>query len=300
MRYADTSRGRPFSKDPAVVHYGGRYLMYYSLPPYGDQRPGDGWGIGIAESHDLEEWRRVGEIAPEPDGPEARGICAPGALLRDGLVHLFYQTYGNGPRDAICHATSADGLRFTRHPGNPVFRPTGAWNCGRAIDADVVVAGDRLLLYWATRDPAFRIQMLGVSGAPLASDYGPDAWERLCDGPILRPELPWEEECIEAPAVIRRSGRYWMFYGGAYNNRPQQVGLAVSDDGISWRRVSEQPFLTNGAPGTWNACESGHPYVFEDPAGGVHLFFQGNADMGRSWYLSRVPIAFGPAGPRLA
>jgi len=31
--FADTSRtGKPFAKDPSVIAYRGRYLMYYSLP----------------------------------------------------------------------------------------------------------------------------------------------------------------------------------------------------------------------------------------------------------------------------
>jgi predicted GH43/DUF377 family glycosyl hydrolase len=296
MLYTDTSRGRPFAKDPAVVRYGGRYLLYYTLPSYGDGRAGDGSAIGIAESADLESWRRVGEITPEAEY-EANGLCAPGALVWGGRVHLFYQTYGNGPRDAICHAVSSDGLRFTRDATNPIIRPTGAWNCGRAIDADVVVDGDRLLLYWATRDPAFRIQMLGVSEAPLASDWGRAAWRQICDGPILAPELPWEQECIEAPAVIKRDGRLYMFYGGAYNCKPQQIGCAASGDGVHWRRLGPDPWMAHGAPGSWNACESGHPYVFEDDDGRTHLFYQGSADMGRTWYLSRVEVGWGPGGP---
>ena len=49
--WGDTSRlGRPFSKDPSVIRFRGRYLLNYSMPPFGDGRPADGWGIGIAQS----------------------------------------------------------------------------------------------------------------------------------------------------------------------------------------------------------------------------------------------------------
>lgn len=233
---------------------------------------------------------------PEP-GPEQNGLCAPGAIVLDGKVHLFYQTYGNGPRDAICHAVSADGIRFRRNSTNPIFAPTGAWNCGRAIDADVIVDGDRLLLYWATRDPAFQVQMLGVSAAPLASDFGRNRWTQICDGPILAPELPWERKCIEAPALCRHDGRLFMFYGGGYNNEPQQIGCAVSDDGVRWARLSVEPLVPNGAAGEWNASESGHPFAFTDDDGQTHLFFQGNNDMGRTWWLSRKRIVWGAARP---
>ena len=298
MLFADASRrGRPFAKDPAVVRFGGHYLLYYSLPPFGDGRAGDGWAIGIARSSDLDSWEKIGEILPEQE-PERNGLCAPGAIVLDGRVHLFYQTYGNGPKDAICHAVSEDGLRFRRNPTNPIFAPTGAWNCGRAIDADVIVDGDRLLLYWATRDPAFKVQMLGVSAAPLDSDFGRDQWTQLCDAPILAPELPWERKCIEAPALCRHDGRLFMFYGGGYNNEPQQIGCAVSEDGVRWTRLSDEPFLPNGAPGEWNASESGHPFAFTDDDGQTHLFFQGNNDMGQTWYLSRKKIVWEAGKPR--
>ena len=55
-----------------------------------------------------------------------------------------------------------------------------------------------------------------------------------------------------------------MFYAGAYNNAPQQIGVAVSEDGLNWKRLSEEPFLRNGKPGEWNSSESGHPHLFTD------------------------------------
>ena len=80
MMYADTSRiGIPHAKDPHVVRFKGRYLMYYSIPPYKND-PQSGWNIGIAESHDLTTWQKVGEITPAPGAEyERKGLCAPGA-----------------------------------------------------------------------------------------------------------------------------------------------------------------------------------------------------------------------------
>ena len=56
MLYGDTSRvGVPYSKDPHVVNFKGRYLMYHSIPPMkGD--PDSGW---IAESKDLVNWKQA-------------------------------------------------------------------------------------------------------------------------------------------------------------------------------------------------------------------------------------------------
>lgn len=290
MMFGDTSRlGRPFAKDPSVIRFGGRYLMYYSLPPHADRAKGSGWSAGIAASEDLTRWRKVGEVLPEQEC-ERKGLAAPEAHVLRGKVHLFYQTYGNGPRDAICHAVSEDGLEFRRDPTNPIFRPHGDWNVGRAIDAEVFEHRGRLLLYFATRDPGMKVQMLGVAGADLDSDFSRSAWEQLCDAPILRPELPWERRCIEAATLCRRGDRLYMFYAGGYNNEPQQIGCAVSEDGIAWKRVSDEPVLPNGKPGEWNSSESGHPGVFVDRDGQTHLFFQGNDDRGKTWWLSRTRI----------
>ena len=290
MYYGDDSRtGQPFSKDPHVVKFNGRYLMYYTIAE-SVKPPKTGLGIGIAESHDLINWRKVGEITPAPDAEyERKGIAAPGALVRDGKVHLFYQTYGNGKKDAICHATSEDGINFKRNPTNPIFSPTGDWNCGRAIDAEVAFFKGRYYLYFATRDKDFKIQMQGVASAPASTNFNREDWTQECDESILKPELDWEKKCIEAASVIRRKGKLVMFYAGAYNNEPQQIGVAVSKDGVNWKRMSDTPFLANGKPGEWNASESGHPHIFQDEDGRTYLFFQGN-NKKNQWYLSNLEV----------
>lgn len=298
MHWADKSSGRPFSKDPSVVRFNDQYLMYYSLPgPVGAGM--GGWSVGIAKSNDLTKWEPVGQVKPAQKC-DAKGLAAPAAWVRNGKVHLFYQTYGNGPKDAICHAWSEDGIHFTRNPDNPVFAPTGEWTVGRAIDAEVIPVGNRLFLYFATRDPKMEIQMLGVAAAPLDSDYGRDQWRQLTAAPILKPELPWETKCIEAASVMERDGKLWMFYAGGYNNDPQQIGVAVSTDGIRWTRLSDQPLLPNGPPGSWNSSESGHPGVFNGEDGTTWLFYQGNNDNGKTWYLSKVKIVWQDGRPTLA
>ena len=302
--YSDTSRlGRPLAKDPSVVEFGGRYLMYYSIPPAARKpQSGDwptGWAIGIAESRDLAKWTKVGEILPQ-QAVEANGIAAPGAVVIGDQVHLFYQTYGNGRRDAINHAMSRDGIAFKRNPSNPIYRPeTLTWSSGRAIDAEPFVDGGMLRLYYATRDPSMKRQMIGVAEAPLGSGFGRGSWRDLSrDGPILAPELAWERDCIEAPSVVRRGDRLFMFYAGGYNNEPQQIGVAVSRDGVRWRRVSSRPLLANGSPGSWNSSESGHPAGFTTD-GKSYLFFQGNDDRGRTWGIARADVLWSKRGPAI-
>lgn len=290
MMFTDSSSGVNIAKDPAVVWFRGKYRMYYSVTP-DRKHPEAGWGIGIAQSDDRINWEILGKIRPEGE-LEAKGICAPGAMVYEGKIHIFYQTYGDFAKDAICHAWSEDGIHFTRNATNPIVRAEGDWNNGRAIDADVIQFQRMLYLYFASRDPEGKIQFQVVSRCPMDGKFERDSWEQCCDQPVLRPEKPWEKECIEAAAALVHEDRVYLFYAGAYNNSPQQIGVAVSSDGIHFERISEEPFLPCGLPGTWNSSESGHPYVFEDRDGKVYLFYQGNNDNGRSWYLSCVQIEF--------
>ena len=92
----------------------------------------------------------------------------------------------------------------------------------------------------------------------------------------------------------------YLFYAGAYNCKPQQISCAVSEDGVHFTRLQDEPMLTNGPEGSWNASESGHPYVFEDEDGRVYLFYQGSPDGGKNWLLSRAEVFFDVAGrPRI-
>ena len=280
-----------FAKDPAVVRFRGVYFLYYTVKLPKDELGRVRIGVGIATSRDMEEWSCFGEVAM--DQPyELNGIGAPAAIVIDGKVHLFYQTYGNGKRDAICHAVSSDGYVFEKNTDNPIYRPTDDWCSGRAIDADVCIFKDRLYLYYATRDHKMEIQKIGGAYTSLGSDFSRSSWTSIGKQSIIAPEFAWEQECIEAPATIVNDGKMFMFYGGAYNCKPQQIGYAVSDDGEFFRKMSPQPFITKGEEGSWNSSESGHPYAFRDDDGRAYLFYQGSADMGKTWYLSKVEIGF--------
>lgn len=288
MYFSYNERNADYAKDPGVVRFQGRYLLYYSIPafPKDDPRNVCGWGIGIAESSDLKNWHYLGEC-PSLSPVENRGFCAPGARVIDGKVHLFYQSYDAVRRDAICHAVSTDGVNFVKDATNPIFAPPQCeWSFGRAIDADVIFFKGQWFLYAATRDPELKIQKLVVATAPAGSDFSAGSWQLAADRSILEPELPWEQSCIEAPATLIHNGKLYMFYGGAYNNAPQQIGCAVSSDGINFTRIADEPVLPCGKPGEWNSSESGHPFAFTDDDGTDYLFFQGNNDNGKTWHLS--------------
>ena len=298
MLFIDTTyTSDPFAKDENIVKFNGKYFMYYSAY-YPDSAGVNRLCVGIAESDDLTNWKRISQILPQQEA-ETNAICAPGAIIRNDTLHLFYQSYGNFGTEAICHATSVDGVIFEHDPSNPVFTATGAWNCGRAIDAEVVEFGGKYFMYFATRDPAQEIQFQGVAAANKNSGLHAGDWTLQLNEPILKPELDWEGKCIEGATTIVRGNTLYMFYAGAYNRSPQMIGVATSKDGIHWERMSQEPFLCNGEPGSWNEMESGHPDIFEDTDGRTWLFYQGYNNAARSWEISKTRVAWKHGKPTM-
>lgn len=139
--------------------------------------------------------------------------------------------------------------------------------------------------------------MQGVAVAPENTNFNREDWKLAADSSVLYPQLDWEGECIEAASVVEKEGRLYMFYAGGYNNAPQQIGVAVSDDALHWKRLSDQPFLPNGKPGEWNSSESGHPHIFTDVDGRYFLFYQGNNTCGATWYITNTEIFWNEEGP---
>ena len=137
------------------------------------------------------------------DGVTVHGDVALGVPLEDAEREASLTRGGDG---RVVH------LVARRVPA--LAQPVRAPAPGRAIDAEVFPVGERLLLYFATRDPAMKVQMIGVAAADRRSDFGRDAWKQLWGAPILKPELPWERNCIEASSLIRRRSsrrRGWRF-----------------------------------------------------------------------------------------
>ena len=305
MLYADSTRTvLPFAKDPTVIRLGDRYLMYYSvkgfdknLIPAGRPKEALGWHSGIAESRDLVHWKRVGELdLRDVDGNQLWGAVAPCVKVFDGVIHMFYQhRWAPASNNSnLWHAVSEDGITFRNTSAEPLIVPETGWSLNRSIDAEVYWVKDKMMLMFATRDKENKIQMLGMASAPYGCDYARDKWTMITvDKPFMKPDYDWEMHCIEAPTVIKE-GKYWyLFYAGAYNHELQQIGLCTSKDGVHFKRIAPDGLLFhNGAKGTWNHGESGHPGVFRDDDGQVYLFFQGKASRKANYFLSVCKVHF--------
>lgn len=127
-----------------------RYKLWYSganykTSPCASKGPGYDtlYSIGMAVSPDGKRFRRI-SAAESPYGvpglvlktadalapgylgmPVTRGVLAdPEAVLKDGKLYLWFSSIALADCETVAagisHATSTDGLRWTRHPDNPL------------------------------------------------------------------------------------------------------------------------------------------------------------------------------------
>lgn len=75
-------------------------------------------------------------------------------------------------------------------------------------------------------------------------------WHHFIQNPVLTPEAPYELWMgggnLYAPAILKRDGRFWMWYGAQNPEGHDQIHLAFSDDGIHWRRYESNPVIPAG------------------------------------------------------
>jgi predicted GH43/DUF377 family glycosyl hydrolase len=207
---------------------------------------GKTWHTGLATSADGELWEKKGKVlSPNPATWEGDYIAANGSLVeKNGQLLYFYQG-GKLPQMGL--ARSADGINWTKQPG-PVLPPgpIGSWDERGVADPYVISVDGTLYLYFLGQDRARR-QRLGVA---ISTDDGLH-WKKLRTNPILELGDPgaFDEIGLGEPAVWASHGYYWMLYTGRDKAEHRRMGLASSQDGVSWTRSTGSPFEGAAA---WN------------------------------------------------
>lgn len=247
--------------NPSVVPFHGALWNLYS------GFDGSTWHTGTATATDPWHWTRQGVVISPRQPWEGKYIAANGsAMVRDGQLHYWYQA-GNPPRIGL--ATSPDGRRWTRQSA-PVLGtgPVGSWDERGVGDPNVVEAGGHLYVWFVGMDRARR-QRLG-----LATSRDGLHWTKLRSNPVLElgEDGAFDENGLGEPAVWASNGHYWMLYTGRDRTERRRIGLAESEDGVTWHRSSRVPVFEGGEP--WNRQVVCDPTVL--PAeGGLHVWFGG-------------------------
>jgi predicted GH43/DUF377 family glycosyl hydrolase len=167
------------------------------------------------------------------------------AVLEDAEGFKMYYTGEARPGYAfrsINLAVSRDGIRWEKHPRNPLIAPS------RNIQSDEfdnVHCHTPTVLYRPDARPRYQMWYSGYqnnSGNRIGYAHSEDGvtWTRL-PRPVLDYSEPgsFDDAGLRSPEVLIHpdTGEYWMWYNGTRKDEHYgPTGLAVSRDGVHWQR----------------------------------------------------------------
>ena len=164
-------------------------------------------------------------------------------VIKDGATYKMWYA----PNDhSVGYATSADGIAWTKHSGNPILEgAAGEWD--ENIGAPFVIKvgpSDYRMWYVAKAWP-------DPNAFGYATSTDGIAWTRR-PTPVLTigADGAWDDTTIWDPNVLYAGGQFKMWYCGEDGDAPR-IGTATSPDGITWTKYAGNPVLAGGAPGSW-------------------------------------------------
>jgi predicted GH43/DUF377 family glycosyl hydrolase len=185
---------------------------------------------------------------------DAVDVLNPSVIRQGDAYYNFFSGY-DGKTWHTGLAVSGDGVMW-RKEGKILSPDPGTWE-GAVIAANGSAIADEsgILYYYQAGDDLVEIG--------LARSRNGHQWVK--NGPPVLPVGPyesWDERGVADPYVIRAGGRYYMFYLGMDRARRQRLGVAMSDDGVSWRKLRGNPILELGEYGAFDEKGLGEPAVW--------------------------------------
>ncbi|MBI5092913.1 MAG: family 43 glycosylhydrolase [Candidatus Hydrogenedentes bacterium] len=112
----------------------------------------------------------------------------------------------------------------------------------------------------------------------LAMGFGPKG--EFDNGGCVVGAYLYESYDVKAPRTLKKhNGKYWTLYGcyprqGGYELRPGYEGVAVSEDGLAWKRAKNSPILSihDADCGAWESSCIYQPWLVEHD-GGYYSFY---------------------------
>jgi beta-xylosidase len=247
--------------DPCVVAAAGAWWAY------GTQAGGR--NVPVLRSADLRLWEPAGDALPAlPAWARAGRTWSPAVLPRAGGYVLYPVLWEpRSGRQCIGLFTGpAPAGPFTDRAGGPFILQASR---GGSIDPSPFVDDDgTAYLFWKSDDNALRRppslwgQRLRADGLELEGD--PVA--------LLRHDRAWEEPLIEAPAVVRAGGRYYLFYSANWwESERYCIGYATAGSPLGpYRKATRNgPWVASGPL----AAGPGGQEFFLDAAGVLRMAF---------------------------
>jgi predicted GH43/DUF377 family glycosyl hydrolase len=209
----------------------------------------------------------------DPGSWDEAMVFYPKVAFDGSTYHMWYlgsPEQDNYALSQIGHATSTDGLSWTRDPANPVVTHDDGF-----VFMGTVLFDGATFRMWFSRNWAEIDYATSTDGS---------AWTEHPD-PVLEPgsDGAWDDGQVAKPAVAFDGERYHMWYAGD-TRVGGRIGYASSTDGISWSKCAGHggPVMNPGyLAGAWD---------------GDHLFAETvliSDGMARMWYNATDGARYG-------
>jgi beta-xylosidase len=235
--------------DPAILEVEGVFYAFATNS--------GGKNVQVARSTDMVAWEVVADAMPALGSwvqPMRGQVWAPETIRLGGLYLLYYTARDRASnRQCIGAAvSSAPEGPYRDDASQPLICPGGFQ---RAIDAHPYIDGRQLYLYYSgvccEAPNGIFVQRLSSDGLAVTSE------PQL----LLSVDSEWEGLIAEAPTMVKREGKYFLFYSGNdYRGQGYAVGYAVCKSATGpCEKAPENPILSTAAYGV--ALGPGHQSI---------------------------------------
>lgn len=220
----------------------------------------------------------------------AMAVDCPFAFHREGRLGMTFVGWdGVGYQSGLSWYSEREGwsepeLIFPRDPGSvhrkynsaltSIMRDNALRGSGELQQEDGWYYGT----YHAYPRPGYE-EGSGVIGVVRSRDLL--SWEER--GELLLPGdgAAWERGGLYKSWLMKAEGQYWLFYNA--KNRSdggwvEQTGAATSSDLVHWERLSDQPLVRNGGPGSLDERFASDPCVLHYEGVWIMFYFGLSAD----------------------
>jgi predicted GH43/DUF377 family glycosyl hydrolase len=194
------------------------------------------------------EWhQRPGPVMTRGDW-DSGDVLNPSVIPNKGQLWNYYSGF-DGKSWHTGLAISDDGFSWRRT--GKVLSAEGNYI---AANGSAILQADEIFYYYQTGSIAQIALARSADGRNFRRESKPVLG--------LGPYGSWDERGVADPYVIRQNNRLYLYYTGMDRARRQRLGVAVSDDGVSWSKLRGNPVLELGE--SMDARGLGEPAIWSE------------------------------------